>query len=481
MVDVTIKRVNSVYNEIICDRGISMELADEFTFMVPGHKFMPKFKAGLWDGKIRLMDLRNNQIYSGLSKKIAKFCKARDYIIDLDSSLGYAEFSIIEAKEFIKSLNLPFEVRDYQLKTFVQCVRQNRGLVLSPTASGKSLIIYLLHRYYNFPVNPTLLIVPTTSLVHQMEGDFKQYGCMDHIHKIYSGQDKDMLCDIAVSTWQSIYKFPKEWFDAWGTIIVDEAHHAQAKSITTIMERAMNVEHRFGFTGTLSDSQCHEMVLEGLFGPIISLVTTSELIEQKHLSPLRVKCIVLKYSDTQRKEASKLDYAQEMDWLFKHRRRNTFIKNLALSLKGNTLVLFRYISHGQELHKDLLDKSNDNVYYVAGSVEGEAREEIRKIIDTHENSITVASAGVFSTGINIVHLDNIIFAAPSKSRIRVLQSIGRGLRKADSKEHCTFFDVSDDLTHRKRMNFSLRHFQERVQLYNKELFDYKIYQVNLKE
>ena len=479
---VKIKNVDSVHNQILCEPGVARELQDYFSFFVPNYKFQPKFRAKLWDGKIKIFNLRNNTIYYGLNHQIENFCKERDYSVEYLDNFSTTEFSLKEAIKFVESLNIPLEVRDYQLRVFAQCIRNNRALVLSPTASGKSLVIYLLCQYYQ---RKTLLIVPTTSLVLQMEGDFRSYGADKFftIQKIFAGQDQCPAgYDVTISTWQSIYQNPKGWFENFDTIIVDEAHLAQAKSLTGIMEKTPNIQNKFGFTGTISDSLCHEMVLEGLFGPIVKLVTTTELIEKKFLSPLRIKCIILKYPDEQRKEVSKLDYQQEIKWLFAHEKRNNFIKNLALSLKGNTLLLFRFVDdHGIPLYNMIKGEADCPVYYVAGSVEGEAREEIRKIVETHDRSIIVASQGVFSTGVNIVNLHNIIFAAPSKSKIRVLQSIGRGLRMADSKERCTLYDVSDSLEWKNRKNFTLRHFEERIRLYATEEFPYQLYQVNLKE
>lgn len=480
---IVIKNVDNVYNKAICDNGISRELSEYLTFTVPGAKFTPKFRARVWDGKIRLLNLRNNHFYYGLNHRIEQFCKERNYNIEYESDFSNTEFSIVESKNFIKQIELPAElsIRDYQLKTFIRCIRRNRSLVLSPTASGKSLIIYLLARYYN---GRALVIVPTTSLVHQMASDFKSYGAPKefNIQKIFEGQDQ---CpggyDVTISTWQSIYKNHKDWFDNFDLIIVDEAHQAQAKSLVGIMEKTRDIKYKFGFTGTLSDSKCHEMVLEGLFGPITKIVTTSELMEKKFLSNLYIKCILLKYNDDQCRFVSKMTYQDEMEWLFANERRNRFIKNLALSLKGNTLLLFRYIDkHGIPLYNSILKEADCPVYYVAGSVEGEAREEIRKIVETHDKSIIVASSGVFSTGVNIVNLHNIISTAPYKSKIRILQSIGRGLRISDKKLHCTLYDIADDLTWRHRKNFTLKHFEERVRIYNEEKFDYKLYRVNIK-
>jgi superfamily II DNA or RNA helicase len=173
-----------------------------------------------------------------------------------------------------------------------------------------------------------------------------------------------------------------------------------------------------------------------------------------------------------------MDYQAEMDWLVRNDARNRFIKNLALSLKGNTLILFQYVDkHGKVLH-DML--KGDNVHFVHGGVDGGEREEIRHIVEQSSSSIIVASYGTFSTGVNIRNLHNIIFASPSKSKIRILQSIGRGLRKAESKDIATLYDISDDLIWKSKKNFTIQHFAERVKNYNEEKFDYKIYKVNLK-
>jgi superfamily II DNA or RNA helicase len=220
--------------------------------------------------------------------------------------------------------------------------------------------------------------------------------------------------------------------------------------------------------------------LEGLFGSVRKVISTAELIEQKYLAQFLIKCIVLRYSDTDRQLVTKMDYQAEMDWLVRNESRNRFIKNLTLSLKGNTLLLFQYVEkHGKVLYEMLKDEGIP-VYFVHGGVDGEDREEIRRIVEQSPSSIIVASYGTFSTGVNIRNLHNIIFASPSKSKIRNLQSIGRGLRKSESKDTATLYDISDDLVWKSKKNFTIQHFAERVKIYNEEKFDYKIYKVNLK-
>ena len=480
------EKVNETYMRVFADPGVEQELSDFFTFEVPGARFTPAYKAKMWDGKIRLFNVMSCTLYGGLNHQLDEFGKSRGYEIEYSDDFASEEFSLKEAHDFVESLNIPekFERRDYQLDAFTYAVRNRRALMLSPTASGKSFIIYLLVRYYEEYLRDTgcrtLIIVPTTSLVHQLASDFVDYGYSDssNIHRVFAGQDKDTDHPIVISTWQSIYKLPKTYFDNFDVIIGDEAHLFKAKSLTSIMSKLTDCRYRFGFTGTLDDTQTHKLVLEGLFGAVRRVTKTADLIEQGHLAQFLIKCIVLRYPDEERKLVCKMDYQAEMDWLVRNDARNKFIKNLALSLKGNTLILFQYVDkHGKVLY-DML--KGDNVYFVHGGVDGSDREEIRHIVEQSTSSIIVASYGTFSTGINIRNLHNIIFASPSKSKIRVLQSIGRGLRKAESKDIATLYDVSDDLIWKNKKNFTIQHFAERVKNYNEEKFDYKIYPVNLK-
>lgn len=478
---VKIEKLNDVYIKVHCDPGIMMEMSEFFTFSVPGARFMPAVRNKVWDGKIRLLNIMTGLIYVGLTKYVEEFCNSRQYKIEYLSDFSCEEFSIKEAKDFIEKLKPAMQPRDYQLDAFVHAVRERRALLLSPTASGKSFIIYLLTRYY---AKRTLIIVPTTSLVSQLASDFADYGFRsdDFVHRIYSGQDKFTDKPITVSTWQSIYKMPREFFSSFQVVIGDEAHLFKAKSLTSIMDKLVDCRYRFGFTGTLDGTNTHKLVLEGIFGPVRKVITTKELIDKKHLAEFMIKGIVLSYPDEVRKMMSRAnDYQSEMDYIVRLEARNKFIKNLALSLEGNTLLLFQFVEkHGKVLYDAINKECKDRkVFFVSGSVDGDEREEIRKIVETETNAIIVASFGTFSTGVNIKNLHNIIFGSPSKSRIRNLQSIGRGLRKSDSKTAATLYDIADDMSWKSRKNYTLLHFMERIKTYNEEKFKYKIYKVNL--
>jgi len=476
---VTVKRYNEVYSKIDCEPSIAMELSEKFSFYVNGYRYMPAYRNRIWNGKINLFNRQTRLIYSGLVEEIEKFCKERDYEFINETSVDH-EYSLHEAVRDIKNMELSKDPRDYQLEAYTHAIRKSKALLLSPTASGKSLIIYMLIRYYG---ERTLVIVPTINLVKQAVKHFNSYGNgIDDIHAITAGITKqiNIHTNIVITTWQSIYKQPKEWFDQFKAVMVDEVHHAKAKSLTGIMEKTVNTKYKFGFTGTLDDIQTHIMVITGLFGPVKKIVSSAQLMKEGHIAPLKIKAILLEYPEHVKRLAGTYKYSDEIDYIVGNKARNRFIKNLALSLKGNTLILFQFVDkHGKVLH-DSLKNCGKNVYYASGETDGDLREEIRNIISKEDNCIFVASSGTFSTGADMPRINNVIFASPTKSKIKVLQSIGRGLRNSPGKEHCTLYDIADDLSWKKHQNYTLIHFLARMKIYAEERFVYKLYRVKIK-
>ena len=486
MSDVILHKLNEAYIKVECEKSISQELSSYFSFRVPGYQFVPAYKNKLWDGFIRLYDLRTNQIYHGLVPYIEKFCAERNYTSEINSEISVTEsFSLVEAVDFVRTLDLPHEIRDYQLNAFVQAVRNRRLLLLSPTASGKSLIIYVILRWLQeSDYKRGLLIVPTTSLVEQMYTDFESYGydSEEYCHRQYSGKEKHTNKLLTITTWQSIYKNDADYFEQFDFVMGDEAHQFKAKSLTTILSGCTNAKYRIGTTGTLDGTQTHRLVLEGLFGPVYKATTTSELIDKGQLASFKIKCLILKHNEAVCKQARDWDYNTEIDYIVQNPARNEFIRNLALSLNGNTLILFQFVEkHGKDLYTIIKDSVKDrHVFFVFGGTDVEVRESVRAITEKEKDAIIVASYGTFSTGVNIRNLHNIIFASPSKSRIRNLQSIGRGLRKGDNKEEAVLFDIADDFRIGKFVNYTLKHFIERVKIYDDEKFNYKFYNIELK-
>ena len=449
MSHLVISKKNEVHLQVKSDTHVYYELSDYFTFEVPGAKFMPQYRSKYWDGKIRLFSNHTGEIYVGLLDKLIQFCEDHKYTYQFEDNKYYGtpfEVNKMISKEGVKDYMgyiSKYKPRDYQIEGVYDALKCNRRLIISPTASGKSLMIYSIVRYFVEQNKNTLIVVPTTSLVEQMYKDFSDYGwdVGSYCHKIYAGKDRETDSQVIITTWQSIYKLPRKYFERFDVVLGDEAHQFKSKSLVSIMTKLSNAKYRYGFTGTLDGTQTHKWVLEGLFGPSYKIIKTDELMKKGHLAKLDINVLLLKHPPNKFET-----FEDEVQYIINHNQRNKFIKNLALDLRGNTLILFaRVETHGRPLF-DLINKSNiiesRNVFFIHGGVETEDREKVREITENESGAIIVASYGTFSTGINIKNLHNIIFASPSKSRIRNLQSIGRVLRKSDKKEKATLYDIA---------------------------------------
>ena len=487
MSHLSISKKNEVYLQIESDPHVYYELSDQFTFEIPGAKFMPQYRNRYWDGKIRLFNVKNGEIYVGLLDKIQKFCEDHEYTYEfLDNKFFGTPFEVNEnisyegVKDYMTSIS-KYSPREYQVEGVYDALRHNRRLLISPTASGKSLMIYSIVRYYVERQQNTLIVVPTTSLVEQMYKDFADYGwdVGSFCHKIYAGKERETDSQVIITTWQSIYKLPRKYFERFSVVIGDEAHQFKSKSLISIMTKLHKAKHRFGFTGTLDGTQTHKWVLEGLFGPSYKIIKTDELMKKGHVAKLDINVLLLKHP------ASRFEtFEDEVQYIINHDQRNKFIRNLALDLKGNTLILYsRVETHGRVLY-DMINSNvleQREVFFVHGGVVAEDRENVREITEKEDNAIIIASYGTFSTGINIKNLHNVIFASPSKSRIRNLQSIGRVLRKGSNKTKATLYDIADDISYKTQRNYTLNHLVERIKIYNEENFNYDIISIPLKK
>ena len=487
MSHLSISKKNEVNLQVKSEAHVYYELSDYFTFDVPGAKFMPQYRNKYWDGKIRLFSNHTGEIYVGLLDKLIQFCEDHNYTYEFKDNEYYGlpfQTNDLISKEGVKDYmysickHVP---RDYQIEGVYDALKHNRKLLISPTASGKSLMIYSIVRYYVEKKQSILIVVPTTSLVEQMYKDFEDYGwdVGSFCHKIYAGKERETNSQVIITTWQSIYKLPRKYFERFSVVIGDEAHQFKSKSLISIMTKLSDAKYRFGFTGTLDGTQTHKWVLEGLFGPSYKIIKTDELMKKGHLATLDINVLLLKHSPNKFET-----FEDEVQYIIGHEKRNRFIRNLALDLKGNTLILFaRVEAHGQPLYEMINNKKidNRNVFFIHGGVDTEDREKVREITEKESNAIIVASYGTFSTGINIKNLHNIIFASPSKSRIRNLQSIGRVLRKGDKKSKATLYDIADDIRYKSRKNYTLNHLIERIKIYNEENFNYDIINVPIKD
>lgn len=484
---ISIEKLDESFIKIHCEDDVAKELSTFFTFKVPNHEFVPAFRKKKWDGKIRLFNFAARTIYTGLLDYIKKFFDDRNYPYkSFDDVKNFNESEVRSWLEIQKiysggELIIP---RDYQINSVIHSLCSNRALLISPTGSGKSLIIYLIIKFLLEKTDKKhLIVVPTTGLVNQMYSDFMDYSNKDVsfmrlIHVLFSGKEKQTNKKITISTWQSIFRESDKFFEEFETVVGDECHLFKAKSLISLLRKMKKTKYRFGTTGTLDNTQAHKLIIEGLFGRVYSVTTTKQLIDKEVLSELNIKNILLKHETYPKK----MKYADEMEWLISNKQRNEFIASLATKIKGNVLVLYNFVErHGIPLFNLIKEKNTKDVFQIHGKTDIDQRELIRRIVNSHENSVLVASYGTCSTGINIKNIHAIIFASPSKSVVRVLQSIGRGLRKSDTKSKVTVYDIGDDLKYKSYRNHTLRHMDERIAIYTKEKFNYTVLTIRLGE
>jgi len=494
--EIIVHRVDDSYCWVECENHIAYSLSEFFTFFVPGYKFMPSFKNKQWDGTIKLFRLRNRELYTGLAIYVKDFANNNGFTCSIDDDvLEESDIAPDDIANYVTSLNLQsggksITPRDYQQFAIYHALKKKRALMLSPTSSGKSLMIYGICRaIQNISQKKILVLVPTTGLVAQMTGDFKDYStangwvCEDNVHQIIGGKEKSSEKQIYISTWQSLFRMSKSYFQQFGTLIVDEAHQATANSIKGIAEKMTNCSYKLGFTGTLNGMKTSQLVLEGLLGKVQKVITTRKLMDNKTVAELSIKALMLTYNDDEKKMMRKAKYQEEIKWLFTLERRNKFCARLAVLQKKNCLLMFNHIEHGKailkQIEKILGPDSKRKVYFVTGSMGGEERNKIRENIEKEKDSIILGSVGVFSTGVSIKNLHTVIFSSPTKSKIRTLQSIGRGLRINAEKSAVTLYDIVDDLSIKKHKNYALEHFMERADYYYKEQFDFTIKRITI--
>ena len=485
MTTLYVKKIDETTLKFACDDvGVHYELSDYFRFYAPGYKYDPRFRNHLWNGKIMLVSASKQTAPVGLRQQIQKFCTDRNYhfIDQTEEQLLEKGDDVSSFDQWLETINLPFEPRDYQKKAVLESLTGQRRTLLSPTGSGKSLIIYLILRWNLSKSRKCVVIVPSTSLVEQMVDDFKKYSINDdgwdaekEVAKLYSKVNTDPFeVDALVTTWQSICRYDNSLYNTWDCIIVDEAHNAKSKILQQVVNGATNAKFKIGTTGSLTGENVHEFILTGSFGPVCQVATTKQLQDGGQLSDMDIHMLILKYpkeeSKTLFREIGK-DFNTEIDYINKHAKRQLFTRNLACSLKGTVMILFKLREQGETLYKLIKEKVGDSrpVFHIDGRVKASLREEIRQSINDNKGAILVASVGTSATGLNIPCIENVILC-PSKSRVRNLQSIGRGLRLSEDKTICNVFDLVDDLSYGNHKNYSLKHGMERYNLYQSEGF-----------
>lgn len=490
MADIIIRKGSNVQIVVDAEPSIRMGLTEHFSRFVNGYRFHPKVKAGVWDGKIRFLNYQTGRIYAGLIQDVIEYAKENGYKVSIDPDVKEMFHANVDVEGYLDGLKLSahgkeIELRDYQRNAVVSSITQKRRLIQSPTSSGKSSIIYSMCRVLLdevFDNERILIVVPTIGLVTQLRNDFRDYSSLngwnvdDHVT---CSTDKNVgpLGRIHITTWQSIYKKDSDWFDSFRCLMVDEAHQAKAASLVAIANNC-NAEFRYGLSGSIdSEDETTDMTLRGIFGFKYVTTTTKKLMEDKTIAHAVMNCIHLTYEGDTIKP--KTDYQKEIQWLAQSEERNNFIVDLANNLEGNVLVLFSLVEkHGKPLRDMMKASKGKDVYFVYGGVAVDDREKIRQMAERHKGCIILASYQTFSTGVNIRNIHHIVFASPTKSFTRVIQSIGRGLRTSETKTSCQIWDLFDQLygddKQSSSFNHTFRHFLERIKIYIKEGFEYTI-------
>lgn len=499
------RKVNEVYFRIECENSLAKELYEFFSYEAPQARFHPKVKAGVWDGIIHMFDFSRRLLPIGVYQELISFCEEREYELvfersDVGSIEDKTDITPKELYDFVQSLNLSSRgeklvIRDYQYTAIYKALKNQRRTVLSPTGSGKSAISYIMVRYLVDVLKmKVLVVVPTLQLVSQIVSDYDDYASFvdwdakEHITCIPIDGSKITNKPIICSTWQSLIRMSPSEFECFDAVIIDEVQIGKSSSIQMILGNCVNASMRFGLSGSLDKSTVSKHLIKSMLGPIIRVAHTRELIDQGYLVDVRIKAVLLHYPMDFKKSIKETTvirgkyrktmptYQNEMKYLMSYPDRNEFIVKLVKNLKGNTLILFNYVeTHGKVLYNMINEDLPETTYFVHGKVELEDREVVGQIMRERNDVICIASFGTFAAGINIPELNNIILASPTKSVVRLLQSIGRGLRKSKGKEYFTLYDIADDLsTTKASLNHTLKHFHERLSIYNSEEFSYTI-------
>ena len=327
--DVIITKKNELDIVLECEQHILHELSESFSFDVEGASFSPAYRKRYWDGKIRLLNMQKHTLPAGLTYQLCKWCDRHDYTWDFKDNefygLPYEQDEIIfeEGVELFMEKISSVKPRKYQVETVFRALKEYRKTIVSPTGSGKSLMIYSIARYLKSIQKRCLIVVPSKSLVEQMTKDFIDYGWdEENIHKIYQGHSLNTTAPVTVTTWQSVYGLDKKWFRQFDGVIGDECHQYKSKSLQGIMKKCPDAKWRYGFTGTLDGKQVHKLMLEGLFGPVYRTTSSSDLMDKGFLAKLKVEIITLKHPprkfDTYNDEIEFIGLMEVMCWFYSH-------------------------------------------------------------------------------------------------------------------------------------------------------------------
>jgi len=487
---IKIKPYNEIFYYIDSDYETLNKLTFYFKVRSPSFFFDPRYKNGIWDGFIQLFK-QDNLLYRGLLNDLNKFCINNNIELINEDSFNSIDVDDESLNSFINELDLStlnrqtnirsrISFRDYQLESLKLCIKNQKQLIESPTSSGKSLVIYTLIRYLQPILNDKkiLLIVPAINLVNQMYSDFEDYSFFnswkteENCCKIYSGKDKSLIetSNTLISTWQSLKDLPKEFFYQFKVVICDEVQGAKAKELNKILTYCINSKYRFGFTGTVPKELLFKKQILGIFINHNVVTTYEELKQNDYITGIDIKCIQLNYDISQEKNV-KRKYQDELSYIQGSNRRQELLVKLG-TVKNNSLFLFTKVAKHSKYIFDKMKKDerlkDKEIYLIDSSTKIKDRDEIKAKLEKQDNIIILSTYKLLSTGWSVNNLHNIIFADPLKSDVTIPQSIGRGLRTCNDKDHFNLFDVVDKFNY---TNTVFKHYKERKKMYDK--FNFK--------
>lgn len=493
MSDLVIRKENESYVTLDCDEDLNNKIYNIFSAYMPGYRFNPRFKNHLWDGKLHAYSPITQTLPIGLVRNLINYCNGKNITYKLEDLDDMDD--VIDKAEMEKTINSfidGFDARDYQVNAVYEALTHKKGVLLSCTGSGKSLMIYSFMRYLLQEKNITrmCLIVPSVSLVEQMYSDFRDYGwedLEDNVEMLYSGQKPTFKKPILISTWQSLEKEDKEFFEPYEAVVVDECHQAKANVVSKILKSAHNAIYKIGTSGTLPTELSEQLQINAVLGNVMFELKSNELIQRGYLTKLDIASIFLKYPEEFIKENKDRTYQEEVKMVEEYENRNSVLKFVFnhTPAEHNVLVLVNHRNHLVSV-KNYLEATypNKKVSIITGDVKAKEREKIRTNLEYEDGTILLATYQTMSTGINIPKLHAVMLYSNSKSRIKVLQSIGRGLRKHNTKSKVIIYDIIDDLSYktrngRQKKNYCMQHYDERLQYYVEQEFPVVSISVNV--
>jgi len=379
-------------------------------------------------------------------------------------------------------VTLGMSLRDYQYETVKAALKNKNGVIILPTSAGKTFVMATIVRSIQLQQNKlkTLILVPDIQLVTQSYSDFIEYGIpKNEITKWTGSYEPDFNASIIIANIQILQSEKQDLslLKDVELLIIDEVHKLKHGNKVNKIVDQITAKYRFGLTGTMPDNKIDEWNILGKLGRVIYKKQSIDLRELNYISQVHVAILKVTYSNlpkfTKSNGASPTaGYEEEIQFLQTNIFRNSLITKIINGVNKNTLIMVDRIAHGEELLRVLSSNTKKKVYFVHGDIEIEERENIRKLMEKEDNIICIAISKIFSTGINIKNLHNIVFAAIGKAKIKIIQSIGRSLRKHTSKKRATIFDIGDNL------RYGNAHLDERIRLYDNEQIPYTITDIN---